>query len=204
LRRRLKRRASGKWKRNIRGGGSKSRYYNRNFLALTCIILIFSLTMFIRNAEIKRREFVSNENTLKEGLSEDKCLDHSAEKKDLLCETLIEQLGKPYVYGKDGPDSFDCSGLVEYVYSKIGVKLPRVVADQAYIGNYIEKENLRFGDIVFFSNDGINLTHAGIYIGSGYMIHAPKSGDVVKISSINAGYYCNIYKQAVRVLNNEL
>lgn len=159
--------------------------------------------MFIRNAEIKRRVFLSNENTLKDGLREDKSLDPSALKKDLLCDTLIEQLGKPYVYGKDGPDSFDCSGLVEYVYSKIGVELPRVVADQVYAGNYIEKENLRFGDIVFFSNDGINLTHAGIYIGSGKMIHAPKTGEVVKISPINSGYYCSIYKQAVRVLENE-
>lgn len=174
------------------------RNYSKCLLLLT-IILILALTMIIRNVEIKRRAITHNENIIKEGVKDDKISDDS--KSDLLCEILIQQLGKPYVYGKDGPDSFDCSGLVEYSYSRIGIKLPRVASEQTKEGYFIDKDDLRFGDIVFFSNDGTNLTHTGIYVGKGYMIHAPKTGEVVKISTINSGYYSKTYKQAIRVLD---
>lgn len=151
----------------------------------------------------KRREFISSANIIREGLKADEtdlgCLSSS---KQLLCDTLIKQLGKPYAYGKDGPDRFDCSGLVEYVYSQIGIVLPRIVADQANAGERIFKNELRFGDILFFSENGISLNHTGIYIGRGYMIHSPKTGDVVKISTIASGYYARVFKEAVRVINN--
>lgn len=139
--------------------------------------------------------------------------DKNSKKKDLpkpdinseeayqLLDTLLEQLGKPYVYGAEGPDGFDCSGLVKYAYAGIGLVLPRVVADQAKMGIEIDKSSLRFGDLVFFSKDGTALNHVGIYIGNGYMVHAPETGDVVKITRISAGNYGRTYKKAVRVLN---
>lgn len=150
----------------------------------------------------KRREFISSENIIREGLRADEPDLSSLRSKKLLRDILIKQLGKPYSYGKDGPDRFDCSGLVEYVYSKIGIKLPRIVTEQAKAGRRIYKNELMFGDILFFSKNGVNLNHVGIYIGMGYMIHSPKTGDVVKISTIDSGYYAEIFKEAVRVIEN--
>jgi hypothetical protein len=79
-----------------------------------------------------------------------------------LSDIMIRQLGKPYVYGAAGPDAFDCSGFIQYVYASINIKLPRVVKAQVKAGVTVEKADLKFGDIVFFSDDADDLTHAGI------------------------------------------
>lgn len=120
-----------------------------------------------------------------------------------LSEILTAQLGKPYVYGGNGPNSFDCSGLVKYVYNKIGISLPRVAADQQAVGTSVERsiENLKYGDLVFFASPGSTYaTHVGVYVGNGYMIHAPQTGDVVKYTYIFDGYYKNRFFSAKRVL----
>ena len=120
-----------------------------------------------------------------------------------LDEILLAQLGKPYVYGGNGPNSFDCSGLAKYVYGKIGVTLPRVASDQQYVGTAVERtmESLKFGDLVFFAPPGrTSATHVGIYVGNGQMIHAPQTGDVVKYSPIFEGYFKNRFFAARRVL----
>lgn len=149
---------------------------------------------------LKKADAISHASIIRTGFVQEKGNGNKSEAPNLLSNILIRQLGKPYVYGTDGPDSFDCSGLIKYVYSKIGIKLPRVVEDQSKIGKPIEKKDLKFGDIVFFSNDGCVLTHAGIYVGNGYFIHAPQTGDVVKISTINSGYYAKIYKMSTSIL----
>ena len=118
-------------------------------------------------------------------------------------EVLLAQLGKPYVYGGNGPNSFDCSGLAKYVYGKIGVTLPRVASDQQHVGTTIERtmESLKFGDLVFFAPPGrTSATHVGIYVGNGQMIHAPQTGDVVKYASVFEGYFKNRFFLAKRVL----
>lgn len=150
---------------------------------------------------LKKAYAISHANIIRTGFVQEKGQGNKNEVSYLLSNILIQQLGKPYVYGNDGPDSFDCSGLIKYVYSKVDINLPRVVADQSKIGKPIEKKDLKFGDIVFFSNDGYGLTHAGIYVGNGYFIHAPKSGDVVKISTISSGYYAKTYVLSMRVLS---
>jgi peptidoglycan DL-endopeptidase CwlO len=100
----------------------------------------------------------------------------------------LEYLGVPYQWGGASPSSgFDCSGLVVYVYAQLGVQLPHYAAAQYGYGTPVAAGQLQAGDLVFF--DG--LSHVGIYIGNGEIVHAPETGDVVKItplSQFGAGY----------------
>ncbi|SDL81052.1 C40 family peptidase [Romboutsia lituseburensis] len=113
-----------------------------------------------------------------------------------------QQLGKPYVWGAEGPSSFDCSGLTYYVYKNAaGVNLPRTSREQSGYGTTVSRSNLQPGDLIFSSTDGSgSVSHVGIYIGNGEMIHAPKPGDVVKRTNINTSYWNGVYLWAKRVL----
>ncbi|MBT2507153.1 C40 family peptidase [Streptomyces sp. ISL-98] len=97
------------------------------------------------------------------------------------------QIGKPYVWGATGPSSYDCSGLTQDAWKAAGVDLPRTTWDQVEVGTRVATENLKPGDLVFFYDD---ISHVGIYIGNGKMIHAPKPGAYVREESI---YYMPIY-----------
>lgn len=97
------------------------------------------------------------------------------------------QLGKPYVWGAAGPSSYDCSGLTQAAWKAAGVDLPRTTWDQVKVGERIATKDLLPGDLVFFYDD---ISHVGIYIGDGMMIHAPKPGANVREESI---YYMPIY-----------
>lgn len=123
-----------------------------------------------------------------------------SEQKNKLRLLLQEQLGKPYVYGGAGPDRFDCSGLVQFAYHGIGIQIPRVAQDQAKIGREVFREDLEFGDVVFFSKDGKNIGHDGIYVGNSKMIHAPQTGMPVMVSRIDSAYYKDKFIKAVRLL----
>ncbi|MCF2533293.1 C40 family peptidase [Yinghuangia soli] len=91
------------------------------------------------------------------------------------------QLGKPYGWGKAGPSSYDCSGLTQSAWAAAGVKLPRTTWDQIK-GTRVDKSQLQPGDLVFFYSD---ISHVGLYIGGGQMIHAPRPGTVVNIAPIS-------------------
>ncbi|MEV5968781.1 C40 family peptidase [Streptomyces sp. NPDC051921] len=97
------------------------------------------------------------------------------------------QIGKPYVWGATGPSSYDCSGLTQAAWRAAGVDLPRTTWDQVKVGDRIATGDLLPGDLVFFYDD---ISHVGIYIGGGKMIHAPKPGAYVREESI---YYMPIY-----------
>ncbi|MEU6554040.1 NlpC/P60 family protein [Streptomyces sp. NPDC046915] len=94
------------------------------------------------------------------------------------------QIGKPYVWGATGPGSYDCSGLTQAAWRAAGVSLPRTTYDQVNAGTTVSLANAQPGDLVFFYDD---VSHVGVYIGNGMMIHAPKPGAYVREESIYYG-----------------
>ena len=101
------------------------------------------------------------------------------------------ELGKPYVYGAEGPSSFDCSGLVQYIFNKAGVKVPRVSSAQYSYGDSISYQDLQPGDLVFSEWPGDDVPHHGhvaIYTGNGKIIEAPHPGGVVQEIPLNSYY----------------
>ena len=96
----------------------------------------------------------------------------------------MRYLGTPYVWGGASPRGFDCSGFTMYVYAQVGVSLPHNAAMQYGMGVPVSRGDLQPGDLVFF----YGLGHVGLYIGGGSFIHAPHTGDVVKISSLSGSY----------------
>lgn len=106
---------------------------------------------------------------------------------DIAADWALTQLGKPYVWAADGPDSYDCSGLTMRAWERAGVRLDHWTGTQWTSGPHIPLDRLRRGDLVFFgritSNPG-DIHHVGIYLGRGMMVHAPQTGDVVRIAPI--------------------
>jgi peptidoglycan DL-endopeptidase CwlO len=108
----------------------------------------------------------------------------------------MQYLGVPYVWGGASPSGFDCSGLVVYAFAQAGLPgLPHYTGALWQLGVAVSRDQLAAGDLVFFSGLG----HMGIYIGGGQFIHAPHTGDVVKISDMNSGYYAYSYVGARRL-----
>lgn len=99
------------------------------------------------------------------------------------------QIGKRYVWGAEGPNTFDCSGLTLYAWGKAGVRLRHYTKWQYQDSDRVSRADLRPGDLVFFYSD---MHHMGMYVGNGWMVHAPHSGDVVRMKKIDgapiAGY----------------
>jgi cell wall-associated NlpC family hydrolase len=97
-------------------------------------------------------------------------------------DTALAQQGKPYKWAGAGPSSFDCSGLTQFAYRAAGVNLPHSSRTQSTMGTPVARADLQPGDLIaYYSPVG----HVGIYIGNGQMVHAPTSGSVVKVVSID-------------------
>lgn len=96
----------------------------------------------------------------------------------------LSKLGSPYRWAAAGPDAFDCSGFTMWCYARVGVSLPHSSRAQINYGQRVSRADLAPGDLVFFGKSGIH--HVGIYIGGGNFVHAPHTGDVVKVSSLGA------------------
>src|ERR671911_2093402 len=106
----------------------------------------------------------------------------------------MRYLGVPYRWGGASPSGFDCSGFTMYVYAQVGVSLPHYTGSQWAMGTPVSRDQLQAGDLVFFNGLG----HMGIYVGGNNFIHAPHTGDVVKISSMT-GWYSSTYVGARRL-----
>lgn len=108
---------------------------------------------------------------------------------DKVSKLVEQQVGAPYLYGGDTPRGFDCSGLVEYVYAQVSVKLPRTAAGQFNATPRVAYAAVQPGDILFFRSDSGNLMHVGIYIGSHWFVHAPDSGKAVSAARLDSDYW---------------
>ncbi|MFB6603511.1 C40 family peptidase [Streptomyces noursei] len=102
----------------------------------------------------------------------------------------LAQVGKPHVWGGNGPNSFDCSGLVQQAYRRAGIQLPRVAADQYAATTRITSGQLRRDDLILWSNSGraSGINHVAIYLGGGTYVEAPKPGAHVRTAPLRSGY----------------
>ena len=108
-------------------------------------------------------------------------------------------VGKPYRYGGNSPSGFDCSGLVQYSYSRAGLPIPRTTKSQRKSGVAVGSQSLRAGDLIFFDQEGRKSSHVGIYIGDGRFVHAPSSGKKVRVDKLDKKYWKKHYDGARRI-----
>lgn len=111
-------------------------------------------------------------------------------------------IGRPYVWGAEGPNSFDCSGLTQYVYGEFGVELPRRAISQSTVGDRVAR--LKRGDLIFFSSGpgDSTVTHVGIYEAGGVMIDASKRHGRVRRDNMNEAFWAERFLFARRVTDD--
>ena len=109
----------------------------------------------------------------------------------------LEQVGVPYRYGGSTPGGFDCSGLVQYSYTRAGVSVPRTTGQLWSAADPVGRHELRAGDLLFFSIEG-KPSHVGLYLGEQRFVHAPQSGRKVSVESLNAPFYKAAFIRAGR------
>ncbi|SFL38572.1 C40 family peptidase [Geodermatophilus ruber] len=107
----------------------------------------------------------------------------SSGKAQIAVNTALAQRGDPYVWGATGPNAFDCSGLTTFAYKAAGITIPRTSKAQAGFGTPVSKAALQPGDLVFFNSP---VSHVGMYIGNGQMVHAPTPGQTVKTIKLDS------------------
>jgi cell wall-associated NlpC family hydrolase len=126
--------------------------------------------------------------------------------REALRTSLRENLGKRYVWAEEGPKAFDCSGLTYYAFGRMNLEIPRVSRDQAKGGVEVSRDDLEYGDLVFFDTSESftgTVTHVGVYIGGERFQHASSSNGGVVISSLNDSDYSQRFITARRYLIDE-
>ena len=110
----------------------------------------------------------------------------------------LEQVGVPYRYGGASPNGFDCSGLVQYAYSRAGLNVPRTTGQLWTAAKPVAQQDLAAGDLLFFSIEG-KMSHVGMYLGERRFVHAPQSGRAVSVASLDAPFYRSALIRAGRL-----
>jgi cell wall-associated NlpC family hydrolase len=110
----------------------------------------------------------------------------------------LAQVGVPYRYGGQSPSGFDCSGLVHYAYLAAGVSTPRTTRQLWSAARTVEQDELKAGDLLFFSIDG-KMSHVGMYLGERRFVHAPQSGRSVAIESLETPFYRQALVRMARI-----
>ena len=116
-----------------------------------------------------------------------------------IAETALGLTGTPYRLGGSDPKGFDCSGLVQYVLARHGVGVPRVVDDQVQLGRKVDNDEIRPGDLLFFAVESRRASHVGIAIDGERFVHAPRTGQRVRVDALGAPYWRKRYRQARRI-----
>jgi cell wall-associated NlpC family hydrolase len=116
-----------------------------------------------------------------------------------LAGTALALRGVPYQNGGVTPSGFDCSGLVQYVFSRYGLAVPREVRDQYRLGQRVDRDRLEPGDLVFFSTVARGASHVGIALGGDQFVHAPSSTGVVRVEQLSAPYWASRFVGARRI-----
>lgn len=117
-----------------------------------------------------------------------------------MMDEILKWIGTPYEYGAESKSGTDCSGFTKQIFSEsAGMSLPRTTEEQVKLGTTVEKDNLKFGDLIFFNTTGENPSHVGIYIGDDMFAHASVSFGVT-LSSMYSSYYKKRYTEARRVI----
>ena len=107
--------------------------------------------------------------------------------------------GVPYRMGGADPAGFDCSGLVQYVFSQYRIVVPRVVEQQYQVGNKVKSKDIKPGDLLFFATKGPGASHVAIAIGEDRFVHAPNSTGVVRVEGLTSTYWTSRYVGARRI-----
>jgi cell wall-associated NlpC family hydrolase len=116
-----------------------------------------------------------------------------------VADLALDFRGTPYRSGGADPSGFDCSGLVQYVFARRGLAVPRLVSEQFVAGRSVDRPAIAPGDLVFFRIDSRDVSHVGIAVGSGAFVHAPKSDGIVRVESLEAPYWSARYAGARRI-----
>ena len=111
----------------------------------------------------------------------------------------LAMVGKPYRYGGNTPTGFDCSGLVQYSYGRVGVKLPHGTRSLLQMSRTVSRKNLRRGDLVFFTQEGKKSSHVALYLGDGRFVHSPSRGKNVYVAGFNEPYWQRHFTEARRL-----
>ncbi len=110
----------------------------------------------------------------------------------------LQEVGVPYRYGGQSPSGFDCSGLVHYSFARAGASVPRTTKQLWSASRFVDKGQLREGDLLFFRFDG-KIAHVGMYLGGGRFVHAPSSGKTVSVQPLWSGIYREAFVRAGRL-----
>lgn len=111
----------------------------------------------------------------------------------------LAMVGKPYRYGGNTPQGFDCSGLVQYSYARVGVQLPHGTRNLRRVSQPVSRKNLKRGDLVFFTQEGKRSSHVALYLGDDRFVHSPSSGKNVYVAGFGDPYWQRHFTEARRL-----